>query len=609
MTPDGTVVVARVAADGDLEVRERPPGGPFGETIALGPPAEPGGVIVQVQVLTVADGSAAVVVTTATQQVVSLREPGGRWTPPAPAFAGPGPVALGPGAALWGVAPAATGDRLAVYRFTGTGPASSTPLPLALARHGQNAIAVAPDGHATVAFDEFAASTFDGDACATRSKLQAVDVSAGGDLGSVQTLDDLEASGRIPIPGFCIPVGGALASLPLVAFDAAGATTVAWNRQLPNFQAMVMARHRAAGAPWAVQAPPDEIGESLFLTNLLGGAGDPLVIVAYEFGRLLTTLGPDGHWTPLKPLVRQRTFQVARTGAGGAVFAWPEGSDLVGQVLDPEGRLGERTTIAAAAETDAVVAVGADAQGNAVALASQKNGDADELRTYGYDAAGPRVTKLTVPEHPVAGVPALFSAAGIDVWSGAVSDATWDFGDGAVEDGNPRPHAYVGGGSRTVAVRLRDATGNETRATAGIVVAEAPPAPEPLPAPTTPPPPPRDLRAPRVTAVSVTPRRPHTTRPGLLQLTLDEAGRAQVVLTKEARGIRRGKRCVARTKSGGRACTRRLARRTVTKSLAAGEQRISLPRLSAGNWHVRLEVTDAAGNASRPRTLTVRVTR
>ena len=111
-------------------------------------------------------------------------------------------------------------------------------------------------------------------------------------------------------------------------------------------------------------------------------------------------------------------------------------------------------------------------------------------------------------------------------------------------------------------MRLRDEVGNETSATATVDVAA-----------------PRDVRAPRVSDVFVTPERLDSARAGVLHLTVDEAGRARVVLTKDSRD---GERL------------------TVTKDLVAGEQRITLPRLSAGRWDLRVVVTDAAGNASRP---------
>jgi hypothetical protein len=52
-----------------------------------------------------------------------------------------------------------------------------------------------------------------------------------------------------------------------------------------------------------------------------------------------------------------------------------------------------------------------------------------------------------------------------------------------------------------------------------------------------------------------------------------------------------------------------VARRTVTRTVAAGAGRVALPRISAGTWKLRASVTDAAGNTSNQRALTVRVAR
>src|SRR5829696_950432 len=117
--PDGTVIVARFAPDGALEVRERPPGGPFGPAttlprVALGLQPFP-----RLQVLAGPDGTAAVLFDVGGVRFASLRPPGGDWTNPdpvSPAGAGAGQAAVAPDGVLWVVARAPDdADHLAVY--------------------------------------------------------------------------------------------------------------------------------------------------------------------------------------------------------------------------------------------------------------------------------------------------------------------------------------------------------------------------------------------------------------------------------------------------------------------------------------------------------------
>ena len=600
MAPDGTVIVARVTGDGDLEIRERPPGGRFGQPIGLGTATEPFREAEQLQVLTAADGSAAVAMASGDLRFASVRKPGEPWTRPDESATAPGPVALAPGGALWAVGRTTTTEHIAAYRLVGDGPPSLVLLPRSPGtNHTLSGLSVSSDGVAHVAFIDVETNPT---TCVIRSRLRALDITSEGDAGPPQTLDEVQAGGGAA-PGCVATEGSSLTTQPVISSGADGSTTVAWTRTAVGGQTATLARHREPGAPWAVAGPPEELGAGMAVQQLLGGPGDPLLILSSESGRTFSTRPADGRWTTGRPL--DEGAQATRTGTGAVVFASIDGANVKGRLLDPVTGLGEPATIAPAAPTDAVLAAGADDQGNALTLTSQRSGDADEVRLYGFDGAGPRVTDLAVPERAQTGTADRFSVEGVDVWSGPARSASWDFGDGTVDDGFSPAHAFATAGPRTVTVHLRDADGNESRASAPLDVVDAPlpspPAPVP-PAPPVTPQPPRDLRAPRLSRVSF------TARAGQLQLTLDERGRARIVLTKQARGIRRGKRCVAPTRAAGKRCTRALARRTLTKSVAAGAQRINLPRLSAGTWKAQVVVTDAAGNVSQPRTISIQVT-
>ena len=480
-----------------------------------------------------------------------------------------------------------------------------TPVPAVNARQAIPAITAPRAGTVRVAFAELAGVDLDDGKCLLRTKVRVVDLPG----GHPATLDQLELQGT-GTADRCVPAtGDSLLAPLLLAAGADGADTVVWTKlAFEDFTAKTLARHRGPGAGWVVNEPAERVGADVVGERLLGGPGAPAAVVRSEQGRALATRGADGTWTAPEPVFGFDQFDAARTGRGTIAFAFTDGARLRARVFDPATGLGDTDTLGTAVPEDAVLAAGGDQEGDAVALVNRRGDGGFRLSTFGYDAAGPRVTALTLPERPVAGTSAIFSATGFDVWSGSVTDATWDFGDGAVETGLPRPHAYATGGRKDVTVRLRDAAGNETSASAALDVADAPAPPGPVvvPAPTTPPPP-RDVRAPRLTDVFVTPRHPHGDPVGLLQFTTDEAGTLRIALTKEARGVRRGGRCVVVTRPRGKTCTRTLARRTVTKTVAAGAGRAGLPRLSNGTWRLRATVTDAAGNQSRERSLTVRV--
>jgi hypothetical protein len=489
------------------------------------------------------------------------------------------------------------------------------------ARQTGPAITVPAADRAHVVFLERGSTPGDaGDPCTLLSKIREADVSPQGVVGPVFAVGFAEGQGRLAEGACAIETGEVLAVPVLLATDAGGADTVTYSRaSFTLARISSVARHRPRGGAWprVLDEPEEVTGPDGVAERLLGGPGAPVAAIRSGTRWSFSVRGDDGTWTAPRPLVGDegaRTFEAARAGTGAAVFAWVEREGpvkVVGRVLD--GTLSAPATLAPATFGDALLAVGADAEGNAVALASQHDpllpDPASTLQAFGYDAAGPRVTSVTLPGHAVAQTSDLYSVTGLDVWTGPALDATWAFGDGPVEHGLTRPHAFATGGTKTIGVLLRDAFGNVSTAGRVLEVADAPPPPGPIPVPAPTTPPPRDRRAPRLTDVSVTPRRPHAARPGLLQLTTDEAGRARVVLTKRARGVRRGTRCVAPAGVRGRRCTRTVARRVVSTTLGAGAQRVSLPRLSAGTWRLRVVVTDAAGNASRARTLTVRIPR
>ena len=115
-------------------------------------------------------------------------------------------------------------------------------------------------------------------------------------------------------------------------------------------------------------------------------------------GRALATRGADGTWTAPEAGVRLRPVRRrAHRRRDGRVRVGQRGAHVRARVFDPATRLGDTDPLGTAAPSD-VLAVGGDAEGDAVALVSRRGDAGFRLSTFGYDAAGPRVTALALPE-------------------------------------------------------------------------------------------------------------------------------------------------------------------------------------------------------------------
>jgi subtilisin-like proprotein convertase family protein len=149
--------------------------------------------------------------------------------------------------------------------------------------------------------------------------------------------------------------------------------------------------------------------------------------------------------------------------------------------------------------------------------------------------------------------------------------------------------------SGVVAVTGADATFT----TAGDVTPPPPPPPPP-------PRPPVDRIPPVFTgrvAVKLTKGTIRGRKRATFSFTLSEAASVKVVLRRYAKGVRRGKTCVAPPRKGRR-CTRLVPAGTTTRVLTkpgAGVLALSSAGLRRGTYTATLVATDAAGNRSAPR--------
>ncbi len=102
-----------------------------------------------------------------------------------------------------------------------------------------------------------------------------------------------------------------------------------------------------------------------------------------------------------------------------------------------------------------------------------------------------------------------------------------------------------------------------------------------------------------------------------LRYTLSEAATVRIVITQARSGRRRGKRCVAPTRSLRRArkCTRTLTRGTLTRTSHQGKNRVAFSgrigsrKLAPGRYQATLTATDPAKITSKPRTITFMIVR
>ncbi len=567
MAPDGTVVAARFTPDdGDLEVSERPPGGPAGPPITLprvlGVP-RPGE---NLQVLTGPDGTAAVVFEAGNFRWASVRRPGGRWSDFEIVALRGAASTLAPDGVLWTATRSpANANALWVTHLTNQGDVEVAELPVPPAPFTDQAPAiVAPTaGHAHLVFVE-AGRTDAGEGCEKVSRIVAIDV-AGTTAGGPRPLDVFAATGE---GDPCELTRGAITLRPQLVTGDDGSDTVAYAVEtFEDQRTAVLARHRERGGDWGpierLDGDPQAVVE-----QLIGGKGAPVMTIR-EPGGLVeeTARRPGGGWDHGQ-LLAASAFPVegVRTGTGSAVFAWTGAARVRGAVLEPDGTLGDTVAIATAQD---LLGVGGDAQGDAVALYTRPAGTTFALRTAGFDAAPPRIGEVGIPPIGRAGEGLPFIVDADDVW-GPIA-ATWDFGDGTQEEAIATGHDFAEPGERTVTVTVADAAGNATTASGKVSIGEAlqPVRPTTRPAK-------RDTRAPRLSKLAVRGRR--------LTLRADEGGTLTLKLT------RRGHRG-----------------RMLGRTLAAGSVHITLPRLSPGTWTATLRLTDAAGNRSRPARLTVRV--
>ncbi|MBA3807915.1 MAG: PKD domain-containing protein [Solirubrobacterales bacterium] len=185
--------------------------------------------------------------------------------------------------------------------------------------------------------------------------------------------------------------------------------------------------------------------------------------------------------------------------------------------------------------------VALDPTGSAAAVWYAGRGADTIIQGTGYDTIGPLLGALSIPTAGTAGQPLSFSVSPFDVWS-PLGITSWSFGDGAGANGPNVTHAYAAAGRYGVTLASADALGNTTSTSATIAIAKAPP-----------------LTPPLTLSASLTNKRFRVARKGTaisarkvpqgttFRFTLSAAATLQIAITHSARGLRRGRRCLAPT--------------------------------------------------------------
>lgn len=190
------------------------------------------------------------------------------------------------------------------------------------------------------------------------------------------------------------------------------------------------------------------------------------------------------------------------TGAAGAAYQPSTSATMVERSINLDGTIGAAQTIATLGGSELAPGIGFDAEGDGVVAWGELNSTTgkETVRAAAYDAAGPRLSAVSIPATATVGDTLAFSLSASDAWS-AVSSFGWDFGDGsAAGAGASVSHAYGAAGAKSVTATATDAVGNASTATGTVTVAAAPVVAPPVPTV------PADKVAPKIKHLTMTPR-------------------------------------------------------------------------------------------------------
>jgi hypothetical protein len=275
---------------------------------------------------------------------------------------------------------------------------------------------------------------------------------------------------------------------PAVAVNAEGDAAAAWILNISNTERRIQGAVRSAGSSWGAPVDLSEVGEAVGRPDVaIDAQGDAAAIWSTAGGTsanptILATVRPSGGaWqTPTelsKTKPPESNPQIAIDSGGEVLAVWwgvDEGNTVVesSERPTPSGNWQTPIALPGTASYTASPHLAEDGQGNAV-IAWQANGSSGEgvIQAAGYDAAGPQLRGLSIPNSALVGQPVSFSVSPLDVWS-AFGATDWSFGDGASAIGASATHSYAKAGVYEVRLTSADVLGNTTSATGLITVSE-----------------------------------------------------------------------------------------------------------------------------------------
>ena len=297
---------------------------------------------------------------------------------------------------------------------------------------------------------------------------------------------------------------------PQAAIAPNGAAMVAWAEYF-NFSSDTRIRAAARGAlasgagdgAWSTPFDISATNERVSLTDPpdvgIDGTGNSTVVWlqqrrsspaqdGYLFARTRTSTGTLEDATVLQadPLGgRLATPRIVVGPTGAAIAAWkytePSPSELRTAHRPAGGSWGSSASRASLGVSNAF-ALAMDDDGNGL-LGWHSRETVDGCSSCGYwvgargfDAAGPRLTDVSIPGSGQAGSPVSFSATPVDVWS-IVAGTSWNFGDTTSGMGNSVSHTYATNGTYTVTAAATDSLGNTGPSANGSITVAADVAP------------------------------------------------------------------------------------------------------------------------------------
>lgn len=249
-----------------------------------------------------------------------------------------------------------------------------------------------------------------------------------------------------------------------------------------------------SGGTWTIEPVSADVAPACVPLQALGADSGGGATVAWQ---PQSSMGLDsvrltsGGWEPRAPIfpdspTSTETVSSAAIDHGTAVFVAHDpvgGTDsLLASRRQGEGSWSRPADLLDAAPAGTSLAdpdVASDGAGDALASwTATDGGGSRSVSAAAFQAAGPRLTGVSVPASGTAGAALAVSASAVSAFA-AVAQVSWDFGDGSAPTaGASASHAYAQAGTYTVTVTATDTVGDATQATRQVTVA-APAGPPP----------------------------------------------------------------------------------------------------------------------------------